>query len=300
LRELTPAHVVVAEVSCFQLWTSPGFHPQVAVLTNLAPDHLDYHGSFKAYCAAKEMVMANLGPGETAVLNIDDPILSGWTAPNGASTWHYSRHGAVPTGVFSKDGSLWFSANDAAQELTTLSALKIPGDHNVENAMAAAGAALAFGVDVDAVVTGLQTYEGLEHRIEYVRKVGGVAWYNDSKATNPHAAEAALKAFDSPPVLLCGGSEKGSDFTEWATLVAKRCRHVVCFGQTGPRMAELLENRVPMTQTDTLREAITTAQTLANGSGVVVLSPACASFDQFQSYEDRGRQFKDMVHSLSS
>ncbi|HIA02653.1 MAG TPA: hypothetical protein EYN66_12215 [Myxococcales bacterium] len=179
-----------------------------------------------------------------------------------------------------------------------MSELSLPGAHNVENAMAAAAAALSFGIEPEAICHAMRTFSGLVHRIERVRELNGITWYNDSKATNPHAAEAALKAFDEPLVLICGGSEKGSEFGEWADLVVRNCRHVVCFGESSPRMVTALGGRAPLSHVSDLTEAIAHAQNAASSGGIVVLSPACASFDQFESYEQRGDIFKEMVNAL--
>ncbi len=302
LEELTPEHAVVAEVSCFQLWTSEEWHPAVAVITNIAPDHLGYYdGSYDRYKAAKRQVMANLGAGETAVLNADDPTLVQWRAPQPAVTRWFSRD-VLPDdkeGVFLRGDTLTARLGDIDTALVRVDQLQVPGVHNVENAMAAACAALSFGLSVEAVRDALQSFAGLEHRIERVRTVGGVTFYNDSKATNPHAGEAALRSFSESFVLIAGGSKKGSDFEPWADLVADNVRHAVLCGDTAERIAEAIDGRVPITTTKTLEDAVTAAYELAGDGGVVVLSPACASFDQFRSFEHRGEVFKGLVANLS-
>lgn len=300
LAELSPNHVVVAEVSCFQLTTSPELHPRVAVYTNLAPDHLDYYdGSFEAYVAAKARLMGQLTAGEAVVLNADDALLGGWAAPEGAATCWYSAHGArARRGVFVEDGALVSTMGALEEHLVGLGELQVPGAHNVENAMAAAAGALAFGVGADAVRAALRAYRGLEHRIERVREVGGITWYNDSKATNPHAGEAALRAFDEPIVLICGGSDKAADFGPWADLATEHVRHAICCGATAARIEAAIDGRIPTTRTDTLAEAVQAARDAAGGRGVVVLSPVCASFDQFDNFEHRGRVFKSLVEAL--
>jgi UDP-N-acetylmuramoylalanine--D-glutamate ligase len=303
LDVLTTEHTVVAEVSCFQLSTAPNFHPKVAVVTNIAPDHLDYYGgSFEAYVQAKASVIANHGPGDTMVLNADDPILSQWTAPDGAQVLWFSRRGPLPdsqSGLWVDQNTIWYRGpNEEAQAVVPCNELPIPGQHNVENAMAAAGAGLAYGLPMSAVQQALRSFGGLEHRIEYITTIDGVRYYNDSKATNPHASEAALRAFDDTMVLICGGSEKDSDFTGWADLVSQRCHHVVCCGDTGEGIRAVLGDRVETSFTYRLDDATELAKTIAHGQGVVVLSPACASFDQFTNFEERGRAFKSYVNAL--
>jgi len=305
LDELTPEHIVVAEVSCFQLSTAPNFHPSVAVITNIAPDHLDYYdGSFDAYQHAKAAVMQNHGPTDTVVLNADDPILAQWKAPNGGKTLWFSRQIPLSNDKF----GVWLEGNTiryrgestASMDIVHIDELQIPGMHNVENAMAATAAAFAHGLPLEAIQESLRTFGGLEHRIEYITTINDVRFYNDSKATNPHASEAALRAFNEPMVLIAGGSEKGSDFSDWAELVVDRCRHVICCGDTGHRIQQTLGERVPTTLVDSLETATVEAFKIAKTGGLVVLSPACASFDQFRSFEERGREFKRMVHALDS
>jgi UDP-N-acetylmuramoylalanine--D-glutamate ligase len=303
LDELTADHTVVAEVSCFQLSTAPNFHPTVAVITNIAPDHLDYYGgSFDAYVQAKAAIIANHGSGDTVVLNADDPILSQWTAPEGAQVLWFSRQSVLPSpqsGLWVENDTIWYRGPDGeAHTVVPCNALRIPGQHNVENAMAAAGAGLAHGLPMEAVQDALRSFGGLEHRIEYITTIDGVRYYNDSKATNPHASEAALRSFDDKMVLICGGSEKDSDFAAWGDLVAQRCHHVVCCGDTGEGIRTALGDRVETSFTYRLDDATRLAKTVANGMGVVVLSPACASFDQFTNFEERGRAFKDYVNAL--
>lgn len=297
---LEPDHLVIAEVSCFQLSTAAELHPRVAILTNIAPDHLDYYsGSLPAYVAAKRRLLANLALGESAVLNRDDATLRTWSAPRPARTLWYSRSplDADLQGVFVRDGRLVARMPDEL-DLIAVDDLPIPGSHNVENALAATCGALAWGIPAKSVCEALRSFGGLEHRIERIRTVDGVTWYNDSKATNPHAGEAALRAFEEKIVLIAGGSKKGSDFDAWADLVADHVRHAVLCGDTADRIEGAIAGRVPVTRANTLADATLAARHAAGGQGVIVLSPACASFDQFQSYEHRGREFKRLVHEL--
>ncbi|MFT7624370.1 MAG: UDP-N-acetylmuramoylalanine--D-glutamate ligase [Myxococcota bacterium] len=303
--QLTSAHLVIAEVSCFQLTTAAEFHPRVAIFTNLAPDHLNYYsGSVEEYYGAKKRLLANLGPDETAVLNYDDPVLRTWSAPGEARTLWYSRQ-PLPYGLdgaYVRDQAMYERNDGVQQRIMQLSDLPLPGVHNVENALAAALGARAWGISMTSVQDGLLTFGGLEHRIERVGVVDDVTWYNDSKATNPHAAQAALRAFSDQPhkmVLLCGGSEKDADFGPWADLASEHCAHVICFGQTGPQLAAALGKRVPVTEVADMTAAIRVARKVAPRGGTVVLSPACASFDQFDNFEHRGDVFKSLVNALT-
>jgi len=302
--DLEEGQLVVAEISNAQLETAPAFHPKVAVVTNIAPEHLDYHGSFEAYVAAKHRIIDNLGPGDTAVLR-NDPLLSSWVLPEGARRWLFGRQGApIPNGVdglYVNDGQLVLRVGTNVTPLLPVGALALRGLHNVENAMAAAGAALALGIDVDVVRVGLSDFTGLEHRLERVRTLHGVTWHNDSKATNPHAALAGLTAFsDKALVVIAGGSAKGADFTEWADGVVPKASHVVVNGATAEAMVIALAGRVPVSRVADLAAGVAAAAVLTRewGAADVVLSPACASFDQFRDFEHRGRVFKALVAEL--
>jgi UDP-N-acetylmuramoylalanine--D-glutamate ligase len=312
LDELTPGHVVVAEVSCFQLVHCPTLRPRVAVYTNIAVDHVDYHGSYEAYQAAKRLLVANQTRSDTIVWNADDAELRHWTWPVPPRRWAYSRLGPVEAGLHAMDGVVTAAMDGATFPLIGTDEIRIPGPHNLENAMAAAGAALAFGIEPEAVADTLRAFPGLEHRIEHTATIGAVGWYNDSKATNPHAALAGLTAFgERPMVVIAGGSEKGSDFGEVGQVLAARARGVVLIGQTRDRIAAAIAAAVadrgapagggpPVVKADTLEGAIAAAHDLARGEGVVTLCPVCASFDMFQDYEDRGRQFKEAVRRFAA
>ncbi len=293
---LEPGAVVIAEISCFQLTNSPELHPKVAIFTNLAPDHLNYYaGSVTSYYAAKKRLMANLEAGETAVLNHGDPVLRTWRAPEPARSLWYAQQ-ALPAdrdGLWVEDGVI----RSADGPLIETRALPLPGGHNVENAMAAALGARAYGIDDDAIRTGLLGFSGLQHRIQHVVTTDGIAWYNDSKATNPHAAEAALRAFDERIVLLAGGSEKDAEWADWADLVVERTRHVILFGETAAKLDAALSNRVAVSRVQDLEAAIAEARRVTR-KGIVVLSPACASFDQFDNFEHRGEVFEALVRTL--
>lgn len=299
LDDLTPEHIVVAEVSCFQLVHCPTLRPRVAVFTNIAEDHIDYHGSFEAYQAAKRQLAASMTTDDTIVWNADDRHLVAWDWPSAPRRWRFSRRAHVAPGLHvDADGVVQYAPSEAAMRpLIAADAIRIPGPHNLENAMAAAGAALAFGLPEEAVNEALRTFPGLEHRIEHVAAVEGVDFYNDSKATNPHAALAGLTAFgERPMVVIAGGSEKGSDFTAVGEVLAARARGVVLIGETRERIRDAIpEGRVPVELADDLDTAIAAAHRLAAGEGVVTLCPVCASFDMFRDYEDRGRKFKEAV-----
>lgn len=308
VHTLAPGQTVVAEVSNAQLMTAPAFHPRVAVVTNIAPEHLDYHGSFEAYVAAKHMILENLGAGDAAVLR-KDPLLGTWSAPAPARTFYFSRQGLGPAEdgltVAERGGrpTVVFRDGSTEQALVAVDELALPGLHNLENAMAAAGAALLHGVALDHVRTTLRQFRGLEHRLERVLTADGITWTNDSKATNPHASLAGLTAFRGALVVIAGGYGKGADLSDWAERLASVATHVVLNGKCRDDMAAALAGRVPVTVVPTLEDAVSAAHAVAKALPRpvdVVLSPACSSFDQFRDFEDRGRRFKAWVAATST
>ncbi len=310
LDYLTLEHLVVAEISCFQLIHCPTLRPRVAVYTNISQDHIDYHGSFEAYQAAKRLLMANLGPDETVVFNALDTQMKRWQWPEAPSKLPYAR-GDRPArhGLWIEDGDL-IAAPPGSEPVKVVSTAEVclPGAHNLENALAATGAALSHGLPLPAVRRALKEFAGLEHRLEFVLRHEGVAYYNDSKATNPNAAVVGLTALVAKRprrlVIIAGGSEKGSDFSEFAQQVARHASGAVLIGETGPRLRETLlttlgeRTSFPIETAGDMHEAVARSHTLATPDGVVALCPACASFDRFTDFEDRGRCFKEAVRRL--
>ncbi|MBM4371208.1 MAG: UDP-N-acetylmuramoyl-L-alanine--D-glutamate ligase [Deltaproteobacteria bacterium] len=301
LDSVDPGGVAVLEVSCFQLVHTHTLRPRVAVLTNLAEDHVDYHGSFDAYVDAKRRLLQAMGEGDAVVLNRDDPLLDAWDLPPGCRRLTF---GGAPPPVrrdasWVQDGRIFVQTGDGPEALLALRDLHVVGGHNVQNAQAAALAGLALGLEPAAVASALCAFPGLEHRMEFVAEHRGVRYYNDSKATNPHAAGAVLEALEGSVVLIAGGSEKGSDFGDLGRLIAARTRAVVLNGQTRARLAAAIPPGHPVQVVEGLEEAVQVAAGLAGPGDMVVLAPACASFDQFRDFEHRGREFKRMVAALA-
>jgi UDP-N-acetylmuramoylalanine--D-glutamate ligase len=297
--------VLVAEVSSFQLALTDRFHPRVAVLLNITPDHLDWHGTLERYAGDKAKVFANMGPGDTAVVDVDDPGSAakvGDADSTGATVIRVSRLALDSGGASVVDGVLAVDRPDGPVALVAPGELRIRGDHNVSNALAAAAAALALGAGVDDVRRGLETFQPVEHRLEPAGEVGGVRYVNDSKATNPDAVLKALTAFGGEPlILLLGGRNKHNDFHPLARAVAERVKAAVLFGECLPELREAFAD-LPVTvrEAATLVEAVAVAAALAVPGDVVLLSPANASFDEFASYGHRGDEFKHMVAKMSS
>jgi UDP-N-acetylmuramoylalanine--D-glutamate ligase len=305
LPSLTAASVAVLEVSCFQLEHCYRFSPAVAVVTNIAEDHIEYHGSMEGYVAAKKRVFQAMGAGSTLVLNGDDLELARWSAPPGVEVRRFGwarrgRPGTVPEA--SARPSVWADEERTFvrdRALVSHGELKLKGLHNIENVMAAVAAVEGRFGTAEALLPALQAFPGLEHRMEYVATLEGVEYYNDSKATNPHAATAVLNAFAEPFWLLAGGYEKGSDFTEFGRLVAARTKGAVLYGVCRERIRSAIPEGHTVRVVETMEQALDVAREMARPGDRVVLAPACASFDQFKDFEHRGTMFKEAVLRLA-
>lgn len=300
-----PGETLVAEMSSYGLASTSKFNPQCAILLNITPDHLSWHGSHEAYAAAKMKIFAQMGAGQTAVLCDEVP-----DCDQKAATLREQGLRVVTVGSKRADDCAWQDENGTLcvlidGELHSLCAaeeLKIKGRHNVMNALAAAAAAIAYGADAQAVGQTLITFSPLEHRIEPAGTVNGVEYYNDSKATNVDATLVALKAFPGKPVLvLFGGRDKGTDLTLLVEACRGPVRTVITYGEAGPRFNEAFQGEdVELLDAPGMREAFALAVEKANPGDVVLLSPACASFDEFNSFNHRGEVFKELVASLQA
>ncbi|NQT51320.1 UDP-N-acetylmuramoyl-L-alanine--D-glutamate ligase, partial [bacterium] len=295
-------HLVVLELSSFQLerLEATGLSPAVSVVLNISDNHLDRHGTLEAYARAKQPIVSNQHEGDVAFLNADCPIVSTWAPHCPGTVLFFSAQRPLERGMW-LDGErvLWRRDGDA-QPLFARADLKLPGPHFLADAMAAAGAAALCGVEPEAVADAVRSFHGLEHRLEFVRELDGVRYYNDSKATTAPAAIAALEAFDSPVVLIAGGSDKKLDYHEFGRTICSRARAAVLLGQTGPQVRQAIEahGSVPIHMMDDLPGAVLQARRVAQPGDVVVLSPATASYDMFQNFEERGAVFKRLVMEL--
>jgi UDP-N-acetylmuramoylalanine--D-glutamate ligase len=283
--------VVVAEVSSFQLAFADSFRPMVAVWLNVAPDHLDWHGGMDAYVAAKARIWARQGPADVAVVNADDPIVMAQAASAPSRLLTFGL-GSPSADYRVEDG--WLRGPGGRLVEATRLPRSMP--HDVANALAASAAALAAGATADGVRAALVAHAPLPHRLTLVAYSGGVRWYDDSKATNPHAAAAAVSSFDSV-VLIAGGRNKGLDLSELAQ-AAGPIRAVVAIGEAAPEVQAAFEGVRPVAHATTMDEAVAAAAALARTGDVVLLSPGCASFDWYRSYAERGDDFARAVHAL--
>jgi len=292
-----PEATIVCECSSFQLEDSVAFAPEVAVLLNFSPDHLDRHGTLEAYLDAKLRIFASQPPGAVAIVDVDEPVLRGTEPPGAAEQRRYGIEGCAGGGC-----AVRFEAGVIADDEGVLIAgdsLALAGGHNLRNAMAVAAAALAAGVPRDAVVRGLASFAGVAHRLEPVAEVDGVAWVNDSKATNVGAALAALASFGGGVHAIFGGSLKAERFGALAPAVAAHCAACYLIGEAAEQLArDLAPAGVPLRRSGTLEAAVAAAAAAAAPGETVLLAPACASFDAFTDYEERGRRFRELVEEL--
>ncbi len=314
LGQFGPSSVVVAEVSAFQLWTCQQFRPRAAVVTNIALDHMDYfHNDLERYVRTKCSVRHKMGPGDWYAVNGDDVELEDERAllrKGVAHAWQVFSTQGIPERGLGFDGErLWWALGGSQRialchvsELGADGRFPITGLHNVENALAASSLALAFGVPLAELRAGLRSFGLPSHRIEPVGHIGQVRFFDDSKATNPHAAIAGLRAMTKAPgervVWIAGGSEKDSDFAELGTVVAELADAAVLIGQTAERIAACLPSGFQVARAAKLEEAVVTALQLCGDQGAVLLSPACASYDMFRSYAHRGDVFAGAVAAL--
>ena len=302
-EETRPGDVIVAETAALQLEGCSRFHARAAACCNITPDHLDHFGTMDRYIAAKCKVFGNQTADDFAVLNYDDPEVRAMYTLTPATCLYFSRRSEVPEGMFVRDGVVVYRRGGSELPLLRASEIRIPGGHNLENAMLSSLLALAMGVPADAVRETLRTFPGVEHRIEFVRELDGVTFINDSKGTNPASTIRAIEAMTRPTVLLLGGYDKHLDFHELFDALRGRVRALVILGQTRDQLLRTAADAgmLELCHTaDTFREAVDTARALARPGDVVLLSPASASWGMFDNFEQRGRVFKEIVNGYES
>ncbi|MGA7339770.1 MAG: UDP-N-acetylmuramoyl-L-alanine--D-glutamate ligase [Terracidiphilus sp.] len=287
----------VLEVSSFQLESTEQFRPSIAVILNITPDHLDRHGSFENYARAKERIFAAQDANDSVVLNADNARAAEAASRAVAPVHWFSIERRVKQGAWIQEGYVVYrSALDAETErVMPLSKIPLKGEHNVENVLAAVCASRLAGVPVEAIRRAIEKFQAVEHRLEYVATIHGVEFYNDSKATNVDATAKALASFSSGIHLILGGKDKGSDYTQLAQLLRERVRAVYTIGSAAAKIESQLRGVVSIRSCETLDGAVNAAASAAHAGEVVLLAPACSSFDQFENYEHRGRVFKELV-----
>ncbi len=291
------ASFTVVEASSFQLEYISAFRPNIAVLLNITPDHLDRHGSIEAYAAAKARMFQNQTAQDAAIINADDAVAQQY-APGGPRVFWFSREKRVASGCYLRGDEIVFRCDGTETVLLERKAIGLRGSHNVENVLAAAAAARLAGVEPSAIAEGVRTFAGVEHRIEYVATISGVEYFNDSKATNVDATLKALDAFSGNVLVILGGKDKGSDYKILRQSLRSRARMALLIGSSADKIEADLAGTVPVERSETLARAVESAAQSARPGDTVLLAPACASFDQFESYEHRGRIFKQLVRDL--
>ena len=302
VEDYGPEDIIVAEVSSFQLETIRFFRPRVAVILNVTPDHLDRHGSVEAYAATKARIFSNQEPSDVTVLNFDDPLVAAMAERSPARVLFFSRRHNLKTGAFVQDGWVVVKNGSGAVPVCGVGEIALPGAHNLENAVAATIAAYSLGVPAAVIARVLREFRGVPHRLEFVAEIGGVRYVNDSKGTNPDAAIKALEAYREPIVLIAGGRGKGSDFKAFAQKIKEKVRVLVVVGESAADIATAAR-AVGVTEirwARDFREAVHLARDAARPGDVVLLSPACASWDMFKNYEERGDFFKKLVQEMAS
>lgn len=292
-----PYEVIVAEVSSFQLETTHTFHPHVAILLNLTPDHLDRHPSFEAYQAAKHKIFLNQTSADAAIVNVDDPSVTALPHALPAQRLELSLLRSVVRGVYLADRTVMARLTEA-KAIMDVNEVRLRGRHNLSNVLAAVAAGLWLGCSVEAIRRGIQHFSGTEHVLEPVGVVRGVQYVNDSKGTNVDAVLRAIDAFEEPIVLILGGKDKGGDFARLREAVRRRVQYVLVMGEAAGRIAHALDGVASIEEVATLADAVHRASVLARAGDVVLLSPGCASFDMFRDYQDRGQHFKRLVQAM--
>jgi UDP-N-acetylmuramoylalanine--D-glutamate ligase len=296
---INPGSIIVAELSSFQLEAIQDFRPHVAVLLNISPNHLDRHPSLEAYAEAKRQIFRNQQAEDYAILNADDPWVCGLSPALVSQKVFFSRSRPIPCGLFVSNRSIVYRIRHLERVLLETRDVHLRGDFNLENVLAAAAAACVLGADFDAMRTAVREFQGVEHRLEHVCDIRGVAFYNNSKATSVEATVKSLEAFERGVHLILGGKDKGAPYAPLLPLLKDRVKDVFLIGAAAERIAQELAGATELIRSGTLEAAAAEAFERARPGDVVLLAPACSSFDQFQNYEQRGRVFKDLVRRLA-
>jgi UDP-N-acetylmuramoylalanine--D-glutamate ligase len=293
-----PETVVVLEISSFQLETIQTFRPKIAVVLNVTPDHLDRHRTFEIYTDAKARIFENQQGNDFAVLNADDPTCVAMGARTRAQVFWFSRQKEVQQGAWVRDGNIVFRDSQGQREILQVSEIPLKGAHNLENVLAAVCSGVLMGCAPEKVRQAVHDFKAVEHRLEFVANIAGVDYYNDSKATNVDATIKALESFPANIHLIVGGKDKGSDYTVLNDLIRQRVKRIYTIGAAAAKIESQVKG-AEIVHAETLENAIRKAHATAQPGDVVLLAPACASFDQFKSYEHRGKLFKEIVRGLA-
>lgn len=297
--DATPNDYVVLEVSSFQLDMIENFKPKVAAILNITPDHLNrYENKFENYISSKFRIYKNQDSEDYLIINRDDKIISRFITPHDSRDIYFSLNEIQENGCFRLNEKIVMNRNGKKEFECEVSELNLYGDHNVANAMAAVSAVKLFDFEDSLIIEGLRSFEAVEHRLEFVRELNGVKYINDSKATNVDSVWYALQSFDEPIFLILGGQDKGNDYNQIRDLVLNRVKKIYAIGSSATKVFNFFHHDIKVEVVSSLANAVTEANKEAREGEVVLLSPACASFDMFENYEHRGKVFKELVNSL--
>ena len=302
VMEAAPEDVFVAEISAFQLETINKFRPVASAILNLSPDHMDRYGTMENYIAAKARIFENQRGEDFLVLNADDEQVCELGRQAQCRKYYFSLDKKVAQGAYAMDGGIFINDNESVIPICRIEEMGIKGPHNVQNALAATVLAYFMGVDVVSIAETLKSFGGVEHRQEFVATIGGVDYINDSKGTNTNAAIVALNAMTKPVILIAGGYDKKEDYSEFIEVVRKKVKRMVLVGATAPQIEAAAESQgyYSTVRVGDYDEAVKVASECAAPGDVVLLSPACASWDMFDNFEIRGQVFKDLVKRIGS
>src|SRR5712671_968191 len=300
----TQETAIVLEVSSFQLETIQTFRPKIALVLNVTPDHLDRHRTFEAYVDAKARMFENQSIEDFAVLNADDATCVAMAARTRAQVFWFSRQKEISRGAWVRDGNIFFRDRTQQREVMLVSEIPLKGAHNLENVLAAVCAGALMGCPPEKIRQAVRDFKAVEHRLEFVATIRGVDYYNDSKATNVDATIKALESFPANIHLILGGKDKGSDYSVLNDLLRQRVKRVYTIGAAAEKIeSQIVSSKsvgVEVVHAETLETALRKANAVAQAGDVVLLAPACASFDQFKNYEQRGQVFKEIVRGLAA
>jgi UDP-N-acetylmuramoylalanine--D-glutamate ligase len=294
----SPEDIYAVELSSFQLEGINLFRPFVGSILNLTPDHLDRYPGFEDYIEAKRRIFCNQDKTDFAVLNADDARTAEIAAKVPSTPVLFSRLKTLVRGAYLRKGNLMYRDRSGVKKLFPIDAIPLKGAHNVENVLAACAMAILAGADPESLEESVRKFRGVEHRIEWVAEIEGVEYFNDSKATNVDATRKSLEAFPGNIILIAGGKDKAGDFTALRSLVKERVKHLVLIGEAASKIKNALAGTVEMSEAQSMQEAVAACRQIAQSGDVVLLAPACASFDMFQDYGHRGRVFKEAVRNL--
>lgn len=300
VQRLSADDYVVAEISSFQMETAYEFHPHISAVLNITPDHLDRHKTVENYMHMKEKVFANQTSEDFVILNHDDEATRKMAEKTKAKTFFFSSSKAIEEGIYLKENDIIVKWETFNEKIVSVNDLKILGTHNYENVMAAVAISICAGVSMKEIVSTLKEFGGVEHRIEFVKTVDGVDYYNDSKGTNTDAAIRGIMAMKKPCILIGGGYDKGSEYDDWVEKFDGRVKHLVLIGKTAEKIEKCCKNHGfdKISKCESFEEAVNLCRTMAESGDCVLLSPACASWDMFESYEQRGEIFKEIVRNF--